>query len=205
MSVKGIGSILFIKNGLRTKLQKNTKNHFKSNNYEVCTAVAPCFPNILDVIVLENVNLSSDRIGRPPLSSNETKLDFTYIHCQQCRFQPHFNFICTLDSIQFQKENDMSLPFILWTEFSAYQSTNLKRRWLGLFCNYYHIQYVCNHSTTLVFFFSSPELKAQVSYSDRPLSVCLSVCKLLHFRLLLQNHWANFNQTWHKLSLGRGF
>jgi hypothetical protein len=47
--------------------------------------------------------------------------------------------------------------------------------------------------------FSSPELKAQVSFSDRPLSgvclsVCLSVCKLLHFRLLLQNRWANFNQ-----------
>jgi hypothetical protein len=38
-----------------------------------------------------------------------------------------------------------------------------------------------------------------VSYSDRLLSVRLSVCssvrKLLHFRLLLQNHWANFNQT----------
>jgi hypothetical protein len=57
--------------------------------------------------------------------------------------------------------------------------------------------------------FSSPELKAQVSFSDRPLSgvrlsVCLSVCKLLHFRLLLQNHWTNFNQTWHKSSLGEG-
>jgi hypothetical protein len=60
--------------------------------------------------------------------------------------------------------------------------------------------------------FSSPELKAQVSFSDRPASVCLSVlpsvcvclsvCKLLHFRLLLQNHWTNLNQTWHKLSLG---
>ena len=22
-----------------------------------------------------------------------------------------------------------------------------------------------------------------------------------HFRLLLKNHWANFNQTWHKASL----
>jgi hypothetical protein len=53
--------------------------------------------------------------------------------------------------------------------------------------------------------FSSPELKAQVSFSDRPLSgVRLSVCKLLHFRLLLQNHWTNFNQTWHKSSLGEG-
>jgi hypothetical protein len=53
--------------------------------------------------------------------------------------------------------------------------------------------------------FSSPELKAQVSFSDRPLSgVRPSVCKLLHFRLLLQNRWTNFNQTWHKSSLGEG-
>ena len=57
--------------------------------------------------------------------------------------------------------------------------------------------------------FSSPELKAQVSFSDRLssvvcLSVCLSVCNFSYFRLLLQNHWANFNQTWHKASLGEG-
>ena len=25
-----------------------------------------------------------------------------------------------------------------------------------------------------------------------------------HFHLLLQNHWTNFNQTWHKASLGQG-
>jgi hypothetical protein len=37
-----------------------------------------------------------------------------------------------------------------------------------------------------------------------PASGCPFVCKLLHFRLLLQNYWANFNQTWHKSSLGRG-
>jgi hypothetical protein len=59
------------------------------------------------------------------------------------------------------------------------------------------------HAITTVF--SSPELKAQVSYSDRLLSVVRpSVRKLLHFRLLLQNHWVNFNQTWHKSSLGEG-
>ena len=52
--------------------------------------------------------------------------------------------------------------------------------------------------------FSSPELKAQVSFSDRLSSVvCLSV-NFSYFRLLLQNHWANFNQTWHKASLGEG-
>ena len=49
--------------------------------------------------------------------------------------------------------------------------------------------------------FSSPELKAQVSFSDHLSSViCLSVCPSIqlsvnfsHFHLLLQNHWANFN------------
>ena len=62
------------------------------------------------------------------------------------------------------------------------------------------------------FVFSSPELKAQVSFSDHLSSVvCPSVClsvrpsvKFSHFHLLLQNHWTNFNQTWHKASLGKG-
>ena len=36
----------------------------------------------------------------------------------------------------------------------------------------------------------------------RPL-VCLFV-NFSHFHLLLQNHWANFNQIWHKASLGEG-
>ena len=55
-------------------------------------------------------------------------------------------------------------------------------------------------------FSSSPELKAQVSFSDRLSSVvCLSVRLSVNFShgpLLLQKHWANFNQTWHKASLG---
>jgi hypothetical protein len=44
--------------------------------YEVCTAVAHCFPNILDAVVLENINLSEDKIGLLALWSNETELDF---------------------------------------------------------------------------------------------------------------------------------
>jgi hypothetical protein len=52
--------------------KKKYKNHLRSNNYEVCTAVAHCFPNILDVIALENINLSQDKIRRPPMWSNET-------------------------------------------------------------------------------------------------------------------------------------
>ena len=71
-----------------------------------------------------------------------------------------------------------------------------------------HASWVNNRSCL----FSSPELKGQVSFSDhlssvvclsvRP-SVCLSV-NFSHFHLLLQNHWANFNQTWHDASLGEG-
>ena len=60
--------------------------------------------------------------------------------------------------------------------------------------------------------FSSPELKAQVSFSDRLSSVvCLSVfpsvrltVNFSYFRLLLKNHWVHFNQIWHKTSLGEG-
>ena len=56
-------------------------------------------------------------------------------------------------------------------------------------------------------FINSPELKAQVSFADHLSSVvCLSVCppiKFSHFHLLLQNHWANFNQTWYMAYLGK--
>ena len=61
-------------------------------------------------------------------------------------------------------------------------------------------------STCLLF--SSPEPKAQVSFSYQNLSVVrrsvVVVVNFLHFHLLLQNHWTNFNQTWHKASLGVG-
>jgi hypothetical protein len=59
--LKGIGSILFLKNGLKRICRKNYQNHLRCNNYEVCTAVALCFPNILGVMVLEDVNLSEDK------------------------------------------------------------------------------------------------------------------------------------------------
>ena len=40
-----------------------------------------------------------------------------------------------------------------------------------------------------------------------PLSVVVVVVVVVnfsHFHFLLQNHWANFNQTWHKASLSKG-
>jgi hypothetical protein len=76
----------------------------------------------------------------------------------------------------------------------------------------HHLQHWCSDNKKKEriedLIFSSPELKAQVSYSDRLLSVVrpsvhLSV-NFSHFRLLLQNHLANFNQTWHKSSLREG-
>ena len=64
------------------------------------------------------------------------------------------------------------------------------------------------HSGFIFPIFSSPELKAQVSFSDQNLSVVRRGCrchKLFTFsHLLPQNHWANFNQTWHKASLCKG-
>jgi hypothetical protein len=64
---------------IRKICRKNYKNILRSNNYEGCTAVASCVPNILDVMVLENMNLYYDRIGGPPLWSNKKKdLDFCH-------------------------------------------------------------------------------------------------------------------------------
>ena len=72
----------------------------------------------------------------------------------------------------------------------------------------YHAQLISGFLSDDCQVFSSPELKAQVSFSDHLSSVvCLSVrlsVNFSHFHLLLQNHWANFNQTWHKASLDEG-
>jgi hypothetical protein len=54
-SFTGIGSILIFKNDLEKNCRKHYKNHLRRNNYEASTAVAPCFPNSLDVMVLENI------------------------------------------------------------------------------------------------------------------------------------------------------
>jgi hypothetical protein len=48
---KGIGSILFLRNSLKKSCRKNRKMISEVMiDYEVCTAIARCFPNILDVI-----------------------------------------------------------------------------------------------------------------------------------------------------------
>jgi hypothetical protein len=41
-----------------------------------------------------------------------------------------------------------------------------------------------------------------IAFTWRPSSSsCVVIRKLLHFNLLLQNHWANWNQTWYECSL----
>ena len=48
----------------------------------------------------------------------------------------------------------------------------------------------------------SRRLKRDFLIKICPLSVVLVVENFSHFHLLLKNHWANFNQSWHKASLG---
>ena len=51
----------------------------------------------------------------------------------------------------------------------------------------------------------SQRLKWSFLINICPLSVVVVVdVNFSHFHLLLQNHWANFNQTWHKASLEEG-
>ena len=61
----------------------------------------------------------------------------------------------------------------------------------------------CMYLCTARLVFCSPELKAQVSFSDRLPSVRPSL-SFSQFYLLLQHNWTNFNQSWQKASLGEG-
>jgi hypothetical protein len=84
----------------KKNVEKTTKNHLRSNDYEVDTAVARCFPNILDVIVLENINLSEDGIERPPYWSNDKDLLFY-----------HQSSIYALNGVYF---NCTLIPYVNW-------------------------------------------------------------------------------------------
>jgi hypothetical protein len=60
-------------------VQVRTLSSPRLNVALLCIAVEHCFPDILGVMVLEDINLFEDEVWRPPLWSNETDLDF----CQQ--------------------------------------------------------------------------------------------------------------------------
>ena len=69
------------------------------------------------------------------------------------------------------------------------------------------VSFQVNSIRTLLLAHLSWKLKWAFLITCPPSSVCPSVClsvNFSHFHLLLQNHWANFNQTWHKVSLGKG-
>jgi hypothetical protein len=81
---------------------------------------------------------------------------------------------------------------------STFNALNIKLSHVSITCFYIvNIAVSCQEYSNekFILIFSSPSVR---------LSVCRSVCKLLHFRLLLQNHWANFNHTWHRSSMGEG-
>jgi hypothetical protein len=86
----------YLKNGMKKICRINYKYHLRSNSYEVCTAVALCFQNILDVMVLENINLSSDKNRASVMIQTWISvISQLHVPCQQCIFQLHVSFICT--------------------------------------------------------------------------------------------------------------
>jgi hypothetical protein len=98
MFLKGIGSILFLKKAWKNFAEKNNKNHFRSNNYEVCTAEALCFP-IFFFLTLWSSKISiclQIEIGRLSLWSNNTDLDFCHQSIIYTVSSVYFN--CTLIS-----------------------------------------------------------------------------------------------------------
>jgi hypothetical protein len=89
--LKGIGSILFLKNGFEKFPEKAIKNHLRSNiwgMYSCSTLFPKYFRRYIRSLKIE-ICLQIE-IGRPSLWSNFLS-SVGYIRCQQCIF----NFICT--------------------------------------------------------------------------------------------------------------
>ena len=95
--------------------------------------------------------------------------------------------------------SDLNFFFLDW--FNKSQTHYILSTWLWTLSQLQHWRVIPGSLR------GSHELKAQLSFSDCLSSVCLSVhlsvCNFSYFRLL-KNHWANFNQTWHKASFGEG-
>jgi hypothetical protein len=112
---------LFLKNGLKKICRKNYQNHLRSNNYEVCTAVALCFPNILGIMVLENVNLSEDKIWQLPVWSIDTDVDFCHQSVIYAVSSVYFNRMLIAWTLQclISVRKLHALPFILSYEVDS--------------------------------------------------------------------------------------
>ena len=74
--------------------------------------------------------------------------------------------------------------------------------WTSISWNKYLIHILCTNKKKRFLAHLSQRLKWAFLINICPLSVfVVVVINFSHFHLLLQNQWANFNQTWHKSSL----
>jgi hypothetical protein len=101
-------------------------------------------------MVLQNINLSEDEIGRPPFGSNDLSSIGYIVYAVSSVYFKRTLILYVHWTCKYLISGSFAFYLVFWTEFSTCQSTNLKRRWLDLFCNYYHIQCVCNLSIALV-------------------------------------------------------
>jgi hypothetical protein len=116
--VKGIVSIILLENGWKKIAEKTI---IRSNNYDVCTAASLCISNILHVVVLQNILLSSD-----PKYEMVGKI----LHYSLCIMMSQ----CKMTSLCRSQCKMMSL--------CAVSSRGLKKRylrWADLFFKYFHI------------------------------------------------------------------
>ena len=95
----------------------------------------------------------------------------------------------------------MYLQYVIYHDVRRIYTT---KEW-SLFCA---LGFKPTHSPTFSAHLSR-RLKCAFPIKICPLSVVVVVFVVVvinfsHFHLLLQNHWANFNQTWHKASLSEG-
>jgi hypothetical protein len=99
-------------------------------------------------------------------------------------------------------------PLVCYDQL-AFKDRQDVTQWLINFCDILLIVYFFPQKSegTFTILFQSYIFLAHLSWKLKQVFLiarCLSVCKLLHFCLLLQNHWANFKQAWHKLSFRGG-
>jgi hypothetical protein len=135
--LKGIGFILFLKNGLKKNCRKNYKNNLKSNNYEVCTAVARCFTNSLDVMVLENIlssNTKYEMVGKIPrysLCIMTSQCKMTLLNRSQCKMMS----LCTVSSRELKKQTWDRHIYSVIIIISSVLITILQNLWWFFNCN----------------------------------------------------------------------
>ena len=94
----------------------------------------------------------------------------------------------------------LALLIVFITVYYQYRRYRRQRR-MQQYLRYCIVWFLCFFF--FIFFVSSPELKAQVSFTNRLSSFGLSRY-FSHFHLLLQDQYTNFNRTWHKASFGKG-